>query len=124
MRPWQLIAGIVAIAGLDFYVLSGSSFAIVALVAVFALLVVGIEKLRGVPIAKRPVREWNDDSVPLNRRDYIAMTACGISSFLLSIAGYWRPPEKIFDEVYFARAAEEYLRNARIYENTHPPLRQ
>ncbi len=40
----------------------------------------------------------------------------------MSYVNYWNPPEKIFDEVYFARAAEEYLRNERIYENTHPPL--
>ena len=30
--------------------------------------------------------------------------------------------DKIFDEIYFARAGEEYLQNLRIYENTHPPL--
>ena len=30
--------------------------------------------------------------------------------------------EKVFDEIYFARAGEEYLQNLRIYENTHPPL--
>ena len=31
-------------------------------------------------------------------------------------------PGKIFDEVYFARAAEEYLQRRYIYENTHPPV--
>ncbi len=30
--------------------------------------------------------------------------------------------EKMFDEVYFARAAEEYLHRRYIYENTHPPV--
>lgn len=35
---------------------------------------------------------------------------------------YSFPPEKIFDEVYFARAAEEYLKRQYIYESTHPPL--
>jgi dolichyl-phosphate-mannose--protein O-mannosyl transferase len=57
--------------------------------------------------------------------DAIVMWSFGIASFLLSFAipkWYWKPDQKIFDEVYFARAAEEYLRNARIYENTHPPL--
>lgn len=54
--------------------------------------------------------------------DYIVMAALGVGSFVLSFIGYWYPPDKIFDEVYFARAAEEYLRNVRIYENTHPPL--
>jgi dolichyl-phosphate-mannose--protein O-mannosyl transferase len=40
----------------------------------------------------------------------------------LSFVGYWWPPDKVFDEIYFARAGEEYLQNLRIYENTHPPL--
>ena len=50
------------------------------------------------------------------------MAGCTIFSFVLSYVNYAKPPDKIFDEVYFARAAEEYLRNQRIYENTHPPL--
>ncbi|HEY1428140.1 MAG TPA: phospholipid carrier-dependent glycosyltransferase [Candidatus Tumulicola sp.] len=66
--------------------------------------------------------------------DYIVMAALGVASFLLSYAGYWRPDGSscwkiwnashcgIFDELYFARAGEEYLLNLRIYENTHPPL--
>lgn len=54
--------------------------------------------------------------------DYIVMSALGVGSFVLSFVRYWYPPDKVFDEVYFARAAEEYLRNVRIYENTHPPL--
>ena len=54
--------------------------------------------------------------------DYLVMGALGLFSFGLSFVQYWNPPDKIFDEVYFARAAEEYLTNQRIYENTHPPL--
>ena len=54
--------------------------------------------------------------------DYIAMSALGLVSFVLSFIRYWYPADKIFDEIYFARAAEEYLKNMRIYENTHPPL--
>ncbi len=54
--------------------------------------------------------------------DYVVMWALGIFSFVLSFVNYWYPADKIFDEIYFARAAEEYLQNLRIYENTHPPL--
>ena len=54
--------------------------------------------------------------------DYVSMSALGAFSFVLSFIRYWYPKDKIFDEIYFARAAEEYLRNMRIYENTHPPL--
>lgn len=68
--------------------------------------------------------------------DYVIMGALGVFNFVLSYIGYWYPAEKtgqcwtmagvtrcgVFDEIYFARGAEEYLRNMRIYENTHPPL--
>lgn len=71
---------------------------------------------------------------PFDARDYVVMAACGACSFVLSFVGYWRPAGTscwtigarshcgIFDELYFARAGEEYLLNLRIYENTHPPL--
>jgi dolichyl-phosphate-mannose--protein O-mannosyl transferase len=54
--------------------------------------------------------------------DYVIMGVLGVSNFILSFIGYWWPREKVFDEIYFARAGEEYLQNLRIYENTHPPL--
>lgn len=54
--------------------------------------------------------------------DYAIMAALGVFNFVLSFVGYWWPSEKVFDEIYFARAGEEYLQNLRIYENTHPPL--
>ncbi len=54
--------------------------------------------------------------------DYVIMGALGALSFIVSYINYWYPPTKVFDEIYFARAAEEYLKNMRIYENTHPPL--
>ncbi len=57
--------------------------------------------------------------VPL---DYAIAAALGLGNFVLSFIGYWWPPDKVFDEIYFARAGEEYLQNLRIYENTHPPL--
>ncbi len=55
-------------------------------------------------------------------RDAAIATALGVGSFILLFINYWFPPEKIFDEVYFARAAEEYLQRRYIYESTHPPL--
>lgn len=71
-------------------------------------------------------RQWFDPREGLRAfkapLDYVVMGALGLFSFVLSFVGYWNPPEKIFDEIYFARAAEEYLQNLRIYESTHPPL--
>jgi Gpi18-like mannosyltransferase len=54
--------------------------------------------------------------------DYMLAGLFGVASFVLSYVNYWLPNEKIFDEIYFARAAEEYLTGKYIYENTHPPL--
>ncbi|HEY5340053.1 MAG TPA: phospholipid carrier-dependent glycosyltransferase [Candidatus Aquilonibacter sp.] len=54
--------------------------------------------------------------------DTAIAAALGIGSFILLFVRYWVPPGKIFDEVYFARAAEEYLQRRYIYENTHPPV--
>jgi len=55
-------------------------------------------------------------------RDAVVALSLGIASFVLLFVRYWVPPGKIFDEVYFARAAEEYLQRRYIYENTHPPV--
>jgi dolichyl-phosphate-mannose-protein mannosyltransferase len=55
-------------------------------------------------------------------RDAAVAAALGTGSFALLFYRYWDPPEKIFDEVYFPRAAEEYLTRQYIYENTHPPV--
>ena len=85
---------------------------------------------RGEPVVLEEsdvgARHWFDPReglaamrVPL---DYAIVTALGVGNFILSFIGYWWPPDKVFDEIYFARAGEEYLQNMRIYENTHPPL--
>lgn len=54
--------------------------------------------------------------------DYVVAAALTVTSFVVLYVRFWFPPEKIFDEVYFARAAEEYLHHQYIYENTHPPV--
>lgn len=54
--------------------------------------------------------------------DYALSLGVSAFSFILLFVNYRFPPEKIFDEVYFARAAEEYLTRQYIYENTHPPV--
>lgn len=61
-------------------------------------------------------------SAPRRVSDAVLATGLGLASFALLVVNYWLPPDKIFDEVYFARAAEEYLTRQYIYENTHPPV--
>jgi dolichyl-phosphate-mannose-protein mannosyltransferase len=130
MRTWSVLAGIAAIAGLDIYALSNRNAAGFALLAIAA---VGIALFRQLGYfnthpariaAKAPAGvEWHQPSSAFRAPiDYAVMAGCTIFSFVLSFVNYAKPPDKIFDEVYFARAAEEYLRNQRIYENTHPPL--
>ena len=41
------------------------------------------------------------------RRDVLVGAGLALGSFLMLVYRYWFPPQKIFDEVYFARAAEE-----------------
>ena len=70
-------------------------------------------------------RDWFDPReglTAMNVRDYVIAALLGLGNFVLSFVGYWYPKDKVFDEIYFARAGEEYLQNLRIYENTHPPL--
>ncbi len=57
--------------------------------------------------------------VPLDYAIAGALGVCQLRSLLHRILVASR---KVFDEIYFARAGEEYLQNFRIYENTHPPL--
>lgn len=42
--------------------------------------------------------------------------------FAIGIVRLAFPNEKIFDEIYYARAAEEYLKHMDLFEWTHPPL--
>lgn len=80
------------------------------------------------PAAQVPVRarNWFDPAEGLQHMvwplDYLLAGAVGLFAFVLSFVDYWKPGGKIFDEIYFARAAEEYLTHKYIYENTHPPL--
>jgi Gpi18-like mannosyltransferase len=83
-----------------------------------------IQKVAGIEVEK--AHNWFDPGeglTPLKAPlDYILMALFGVGNFILSFIGYWFPGDKVFDEIYFARAGEEYLQNLRIYENTHPPL--
>jgi dolichyl-phosphate-mannose--protein O-mannosyl transferase len=84
------------------------------------------------PVATKPIRIFEGARSWFNPReglasmvwplDYALAGMFGIISFVVSYVNYWLPNEKIFDEIYFARAGEEYLTGKYIYENTHPPL--
>ncbi len=75
-------------------------------------------------------RTWFDPReglVGMTRRDWLFAGLFTLGSFVLCVAWVNFPAEKIFDEIYYARAGEEYLRHADVsglwsWEFTHPPL--
>jgi len=58
----------------------------------------------------------------LTRLDVALLCGFTLIGFLVAIVNYAWPPERIFDEIYFARAGEEYLRGGLQFEWTHPPF--
>ncbi len=71
------------------------------------------------------LRRWfspTEGIVAMTARDWTIASGLAVVSFLLSFAYYTLPAEKIFDEIYYARAGEEYLTHKEIFEFTHPPL--
>ncbi|MDB5069162.1 MAG: hypothetical protein JWM87_273 [Candidatus Eremiobacteraeota bacterium] len=70
-------------------------------------------------------RGWFDPRegiVGMMRLDWALAGGIALGAFAIAVIGYWWPPDRIFDEVYFARAGEEYLRNVTQFEWTHPPF--
>ena len=70
-------------------------------------------------------RAWFDPSegvTAMTARDWLIATGWTVVSFIVCIVWIAWPAEKIFDEIYYARAGEEYLKHLEIFEFTHPPL--
>jgi dolichyl-phosphate-mannose--protein O-mannosyl transferase len=70
-------------------------------------------------------RSWFDPRegiVAMLRPDWIYASVLTLISFVLCRTFLQWPDEKIFDEIYYARAGEEYLKHMEIFEFTHPPL--
>jgi predicted membrane-bound dolichyl-phosphate-mannose-protein mannosyltransferase len=60
--------------------------------------------------------------VAMTRHDWLYAGLFTVASFVLCVITLQWPAEKIFDEIYYARAGEEYLKHMEIFEFTHPPL--
>jgi Gpi18-like mannosyltransferase len=75
-------------------------------------------------------RTWFDPRegiAGMTRRDWLFAGLFTLGSFVLCVVWLQFPAEKIFDEIYYARAGEEYLRHSDVhglwsFEFTHPPL--
>ncbi len=75
--------------------------------------------------AGQTVRRWFaplEGISAMTVRDWAIAGGMSAASFVLTFVNYWFPAEKIFDEIYYARAGEEYLQHREIFEFTHPPL--
>jgi Gpi18-like mannosyltransferase len=75
--------------------------------------------------ARAQVRSWFsplEGTAWMTARDWSIAAFLTVSSFVLTFVDYTWPSEKIFDEIYYARAGEEYLSHKEIFEFTHPPL--
>jgi len=71
------------------------------------------------------VRHWfspTEGTAWMTARDWWIAASMTVMSFVLTFIDYKWPTEKIFDEIYYARAGEEYLGHKEIFEFTHPPL--
>jgi 4-amino-4-deoxy-L-arabinose transferase-like glycosyltransferase len=75
-----------------------------------------------VPVAARRWFSTVEGTVAMLPLDYAIAGGLVVVSFVLCYVNMWLPAEKVFDEVYYARAAEEYLRHVDVFEFTHPPL--
>jgi Gpi18-like mannosyltransferase len=83
------------------------------------------ELTAGIGRAAREARGWFsplEGAASMRPIDYGIAAALTVAAFVLSVVNYAVPGEKVFDEIYYARAGEEYLRNQNIFEFTHPPL--
>jgi dolichyl-phosphate-mannose--protein O-mannosyl transferase len=78
--------------------------------------------LQGLAAHARTWFDPREGTIGMTRSDYLWAGGIAAGAFAIAIIGYWWPPDKVFDEVYFARAGEEYLRHVTQFEWTHPPF--
>jgi dolichyl-phosphate-mannose--protein O-mannosyl transferase len=70
-------------------------------------------------------RAWfnpREGIIAMRALDWVWAGLFTVGSFILCRLWLQFPDEKIFDEIYYARAGEEYLKHMEIFEFTHPPL--
>lgn len=60
--------------------------------------------------------------VGMTPRDYLIAGILTIGALVLLFWNITTPKDRYFDEIYYARAAQEYLQHKGLYEWTHPPL--
>jgi len=77
---------------------------------------------RGVRLAGRTAPQLVEGLVALARADRLIVLGLTAGTCLWLFYGLSNPNERIFDEIYYARSAQEYLQHKDVFEWTHPPL--
>ncbi|HZW52820.1 MAG TPA: phospholipid carrier-dependent glycosyltransferase, partial [Candidatus Elarobacter sp.] len=70
-------------------------------------------------------RAWFDPRegvARLTRPDAALIAGLVLVAFVIAVVNIAWPTDKVFDEIYFARSAAEYLNHIPQFEWTHPPL--
>lgn len=75
-----------------------------------------------VPTAAKRSPLASEGLIGMSRLDYLIALGLTVAGGLFVFYNLGIPNSRIFDEVYFARAAQEYLHNQPQFEWTHPPL--
>lgn len=76
----------------------------------------------GAPVRRRRGPNPFEGLAGWTRPDVIIMLCLTAATGVLLFWNVTFPPARIFDEIYYARAAQEYLHHQSLYEWTHPPL--
>ena len=84
----------------------------------------GLDHLRGgfASITRRDAPLAWEGLIGLTRADVMIVTGLTLATGVLLYTNIGRPAERIFDEIYYARAAQEYIHHLPQFEWTHPPL--
>jgi dolichyl-phosphate-mannose-protein mannosyltransferase len=82
---------------------------------------------RRTVLAARDGAPPREGLVPMSRADVLFAALFAVAAFVVCALWLRYPVEKVFDEVYYPRAAAEYLAHADVgghgpFEYTHPPL--
>jgi Gpi18-like mannosyltransferase/4-amino-4-deoxy-L-arabinose transferase-like glycosyltransferase len=74
------------------------------------------------PVAARASPQLLEGLVGMTRMDWWIAGGLTAATALLLVYRIWVPTGRIFDEIYYARAAQDYLAHQDVFEWTHPPL--
>ncbi|MDE2573411.1 MAG: phospholipid carrier-dependent glycosyltransferase [bacterium] len=80
---------------------------------------------QGWVLLRERIRSWFsplEGTDALTRLDWLIAIGLGVACFVLVMIDIARPKTQIFDEIYYARTAKEYLLHKDVFEWTHPPL--